>query len=636
MLFMKLFPPGRVGSAMKPIMVLFVSLLLAGGTARLFSQPQDQLMKLRLAQSYEQAGNFEQALRLFNELYTKDSSNVVYFDGMRRSYLQLKKYDEAAALIRRRLAVTPGDVNLIATLGSVYYKAGEEARASEEWERAIAVAPQNGSVYRAVASMLVENRLLDKAAEVYRRARTACNDPNLFTIELAQLLAVTMDYGGATAEYLRWLRQNPMQLGFVQGRMTAYTGKEEGRLAAVEAVKAELRRDENLQLYQLLGWLYLEGKKFADALDVYRKIDQISKAHGGEIYGFAERALKEHAFEVAARAYREAIDVPVSAARMPYAKYGYASALKELSGLPDSSRSLVAPPAQYPVAESQTRYAEAIDCFRQVIKDYPRSEFSARSYYQIGLIQFEKVFDLDASLASFEQVEREFPGAPVIRYDVGLKIGAVLEAKGDTAKAAIRFRVVAGAPDATPDQQDEATYRLAELAFYGGRVQQAMDFLNTIALNLKADYANDALLLLSFLQENLNTTPSALAEYGAAEFLARQQKNTEAIAMFLDVIEKNPRALLVDDALLRVGTLQTQTRRYADALASYDRLLTQFKESSIALDRAQFSIGEIYQFGLNDKARAIAAYEKLLANYPQSLLVELARKRIRELRGDAL
>lgn len=599
------------------------------------AQSPDQATKFRLAQSYEQVGNFESAAKLYEELFARDPANYVYFDSVRRMYLQLKKYDDAIALIQRRLAVAPADPTLRATLASTYYKAAREKEAYDEWEKAISADSKNTNIYRLVAQSMLENRLLDKTADLYRRARVACSDPNLFTIDLAQLLASSMDYAGASAEFLTWLRQNPTQLAFVQGRMATYTNKEEGRTAAIEAVKNELKRNDDPKLYELLGWVCLEGKNYTDGFEAYKKLDKITKAQGAQVYAFAERTFKERAFDAAAKAYLEAINVPISSARMPYAKYGYASSLKELSTLSDTLAGVVTA-GQVPATESQPQYAGAIAYFRQIINEYPHSEFSAKSYYQIGTIQFERFFDLDGARASFESVEREFPGQSIIHYDVALKIGDVLTAKGDTARAATRFLFVVNAPNATPDQHDEATYRLAELEYFGGRFQDAIQPLSEITLNLKADYANDALQLLAFLQENKTTGEAALALFARADFLATQRRNTEAIPLFLNVIEKYPQALLVDDALMKVAALQAQARLYADAIKSYERLLSQFKESSIALDKAQFSIGEIYQFGVTDKPKAIAAYEKLLADFPQSILATTARKRIRQLRGDSL
>jgi len=614
-------------------------LFFALGSA--YPQTPDAAVKFRLAQSYEQAGNFEGAATLYKELLAKDQSNFVYVDALRRVYMQLKRYEDAIILLKDHLAATPGDRNTRAVLGGVYYKAGNEKDADAEWNATIASEPTNQNIYRIVANIMIENRLLDKTAEVYRKARIACNDPNLFTIDLAQLLAVSMDYIGATTEFLRWLKQNPTQLSFVQGRMATFTGKEEGRIAALDAVHAEIVREENPRLYELLGWLHLEGKNFADALEAYKTLDRITNARGGQIYAFAERAFKEKAFAVAARAYKEAIDLPVAPQRLPYATYGYACSLKELTALADTlAASSYGGSAQqlsrYPVTESSPQYSGAIGYFQEIIKEYPRSDFSARSYFQIGTIQFEKYSDLDGALASFQHVEEELPGLAVVQHDVTLTIGEVLTAKGDTAQAAARFARVMSAPTATPDQTDEASYRIAELEYFGGLFQDAIRRLSEITLNLKADYANDALQLLTFLQENATTAEPALREFARADFLARQRKNTEAIPLFLQIIDRYPQALLVDDALMKTASLQTQVRMFTDAIASYGRLLSEFKESSIALDRAQFSIGEIYQFGINDIPNAMKAYEQLLSGFPQSIHATTARKRIRELRGDSL
>lgn len=622
--------PSRMLGSVSAILIL---LLLVSG--RLSAQVLDTVTRLRLAQGYEQSGDYEQALVHYQELYRKEPGNPVFFEGVRRSLLSLKRYDDAIVLLRGRLASNPADPALRAGLGGIYFKAGNETEAWAEWEATIAATPRSQVPYRTVAAILIENRLLDRAVEIYRRGRDACGDPDLFTADIAGLLAVTQDYAGATTEYVQWLRRTPVQLGFVQGRMAAYTGREDGRAAAIGVVRNAMASDDAPPIPQLLGWLYLEGKQYAEAFEIYRTIDRVTHAGGAELYAFAERTFRDHAYEVAARAYREAIGVPVSGPRLPAARYGEALCRKELSIGVDSTRPVIAATSG-PVAEAQSRYDGVIESFRGIIRDYPRSEFAARAWYQIGLIQHERLFDLDAARASFDEVLREAPGSTPMHHEVALHVGMVLEAKGDTAGAAARFADVAAAPTATPDQQDEATFRLAELAFFGGHVAAAIEFLNGLALNVEADYANDALLLLSFLQENNQTAPEALAAFGAADFLARQRKNTEAIPRYQELIRRYPNALLVDDALLRTGALQAQAGLYDDALSTYNRLLTEFRERSIALDRARFATGEIYQFGLNDRARAIGAYEQLLADYPSSLLVGLARTRIRTLRGDSL
>jgi tetratricopeptide (TPR) repeat protein len=613
----------------------FLALLLVmAAPGNVHPQPQDAATKFRHALAFEQAGDGARAALLYRELLEKEPSNIVYLDALQRVLMQLKRYDEVVDLLQRRLAAQPRDIATQSMLGNVYYKADREADARQAWSKAVAIDPGNPQTYRFVASVLVENRLLDNAADLYRRGREACKNPGLFTIELAQLLAMTMDYRGATEEYVAWLRQNPTQLSFVQNRMGAFTWAADGRKAAIDAVHAAVDDKEDSRLYELLGWLYIEGKDFSSALEAYRTLDKLSRAQGAALYGFADRTFKERAFDVAARAYQEAIAVPLTPARLPYAHYGYANALKELGAMTDTLGTPLVP-ALRPPNESRQRFAGPVAYYRKIIDDYPNSEFSAKSYYQIGTIQFEKFFDLDGALDSFDHAGKEIAGMDILRYDVALKRGALYLAKGDTGQAAANFRAVSNAPNALPDQLDEATFRLAQVEYFSGKFTEATERLSTLTVNLKADYANDALELQAFLEENVSSAPAALARCVTADFLAQQRKYNDAIAVLQDLPGRYPGAPLIDDVLLRMSTLFAASGRYPEAIAACERLLTEFKETSTLADRAQFQVGEVYEFGLHDASRAITAYEKLLANYPKSVMGNLARQRIRHLRGEA-
>jgi tetratricopeptide (TPR) repeat protein len=377
----------------------------------------------------------------------------------------------------------------------------------------------------------------------------------------------------------------------------------------------------------------MEGKDFNSAYDVYRIIDRLSGSNGTGLYAFAERAFREGVFDLSARAYRAALDAPLPAARRAAAMYGYANSLKAMAAVPDTAGA-DKPDVPLPAPESHPQYAGVISSYREVIQRFPHTEYAARSYLQIGLIQYEKEFDLDGALTSFDRVKDENPGIATITYEVALKAGQVLTARGDTTAAVTRYLSVARAVSATPDQSDEANFRLAELEYFRGQFTAAIQRLDSLTVNLKADYANDALALRAFLQENSASSPQALTEFARADFLARQRKNTEAIVRFQEVVRKFPQAFLVDDALMRAASLQASSGLYREAVASYDTLLTRFKESSVSLDRARFQMGEVYELGLNDTANAIACYEKVLVDYPRSVLVEQARNRIRRLRGD--
>jgi tetratricopeptide (TPR) repeat protein len=598
-----------------------------------FSQTPDRETKFRLAQGFEQSGDFDRAATLYRDLLQGDPRNYVLFDALQRTWMQLKKYDDVVLLVRDRLSDTPRDPNLHALLGTVYYRSGREKEATAQWDSAIGVDSRNPVTYRLVASVLIENRLLDRAVDIYRRGREAANDPALFALELAQTLSAGMDYAGAAREYLLWLRQNPTQLAFVQGRLASWTGKEDARAAALAVVRDAVKHGEDLPLVELEGWLAMEGKDYEAGFSSARRADVLARASGTRILQFADRAFHDGIFEIAARAYAEAIDVPLPAQRRPYAEYGYACALKEGGAQADSLR---APAGTDRATEARPLYGGAIARFRAIIDAYPRTEFSAKSLYQIGLLQAERFDDADGALASFRRVLEEAAGFPPLRYAVRLAIGRIQIRRGDTAAASGEFTAVAGAPDALPDQSDEATFHLAEIDYFGGNFPRAVARLDGITSNLKADYANDAIHLQAFLQENEKTAPEALRAYARGEFTARRGRNTEAVPIFEKIIQEYPRAPLVDDALMTIASLQEAAGFPATAIATYERLLAQFRDVCAAPDRAQYGIAEAYRTELRDRDRAIAAYEKLLADYPASVLSAQARKWIRQLRGDAL
>jgi tetratricopeptide (TPR) repeat protein len=505
----------------------------------------------------------------------------------------------------------------------------------DAWDQAIALAPGVQQTYRVISSTLVENRLLDRAAEVYRQGRIACKDPSLFTLELAQLCSATMDYKGATREYLAWLAANPTQISFIQGRMGVYSWKPDGRTAAITAVREALRNGENLRLYELLGWLDLEGKEFQQAFDVYRHIDELSSAHGVAILEFAERVFRERAYDVALSAYREALSRELPIQRVPQARFGAACAAMELQIARDSLQ-ISGTPDLRPASESRTRFAGALASFDAIVNEYPNTEYAAKALYQSATIHLRQYFDLDLALQTFQKVLTTTTVTPLLRTDAQLRLGEIHICRADTLAAMKAFSVVTATPSATPDQSDEARLRLAELAFFNGHIPEAMAMLDSISANTQHDFANDALDLRALLEENSAAAPAALALFGRAEFLARQRKNTEAIAVLADLVTRYPRTPIVDDAVLRMATLYMRAGMYTEAVAACDRLLTELREQCRVPDRALFQKATVLQFGLRQNAEAITAYERLLMDFPSSVFAGESRKRIRQLRGDVL
>lgn len=614
--------------------ILLASFVCLATQTLVKSQTQDAIGKFRLAQSFEQAGEFERASRLYEDLMRSDSTNFLYFDGLRRCYEQLKNYNAAIALCRRRLRQQPSDANTMAMLGGMYYKSGDEPSADSAWSGVIGLAPASIATYRIVASVQSENRLFDKSITTYLLGRKRIGDSVAFVGELAALYSLMMNYAAATREYISMLSLNEHQLDFIETRLATFTSREEGLAAATRVVEEAVTHNPASVVYhRLLLWLYMEGKQFARAFDVAKSLEEAVHSNGSEMLLFADRAFKEKSYDIAAKAYRYTVEKYSGMPQLPLAKYGYARAIEELSAADDTSLTVLPPPD---ISRSETHPAEsgAVALYLSLANAYPRSEISIQSLYRIALIRYRRYFDLDGSL----QVLDSILNVGVARQMDPTILEAVAEinvAQGKLNKAIDRYSALLASTFATAGQRTKAQYRIGEIRYFEADFDGATALLQELTQTLSSDEANDALSLLHFIKENRNGFEDALKVYARAGLLQRQRKFTEAIAMLGSLSTSFPDAPLVDDALILEAELLITLGKYHDAVITYRSLITDYPKS-ILRDRAQFGVAEVYQRHLRDKAKAIQAYEELLAAYPNSLLADEARKRIRMLRGDAI
>ena len=616
-----------------------------------FSQESDKLLKLRMAQEFEEVGEWERAASLYEELSKSEPNNFIFVDGLQRSYVQIKEYGKAIGIIRQYLKFQPHDVNLMTQLGGIYYDSGNEAAADSIWKSVLAADPRNVQLYRVVANEMMGHRLYEKCIRIYLDGRSmnqtasspsgkvilpgSADKDDLFSDELGMLYAALQQYGSATQEYLRLIYTSPERLMYVQSRLSEFTEKPGALRTASETVKGEIKNaPDNIALCRLYAWLLIEERKYDSALEQYRIIDRLSNADGYEIFNFGQRLSQEHAYKTAADAFREIINAHKNSSLISYASFGYARASEELIAQTDTASLSHNPSLDISETETQPQptYKSVIQLYESLAASNPNSDIAAQSLFRIGMIEFDKVFDLDGALKAFKRI-KNMPPASNILNDAILKIGDVQVALNNLAEARKEYDRLSKLPVAV--YRDQTAFKLAELDYFEAEFDSALSMLKRFNTNLNTDLANDALQLQYFIQENKTTAPQALKQFSRADLLMRQRKFSESLAQFQYIVKSYSTALLIDDALMKIGELHLQLRQPGEAIAAF-RFVVDSIQLSILKDHALFRIAKIFQSVINNKAQAIEAYEKLLAQFPNSLYAEEARKTIRILRGDSL
>jgi tetratricopeptide (TPR) repeat protein len=595
-------------------------------------QSDQNRAQFRLAQTYEQAGEFMKALPIYERLYSIDENNLVISDALSRTYLQLKMYDNAIVIVSQRLARGGNDIITFGVLGDCYYKAGKESDAFAAWNRGIEVFKNSETAYRVISRYLIENRLYDRAIQMLEEGRDRSPEPAALTQEIGLLYASSFRYEDATREYLSIVVNKGLStMDVIRQRISWYISKPEAlRSALMVAKKTVAHHKDNVALHILLAWLYQEAKEYDSAFDVYKTIDALQNAQGREILSFGERVMKERAFQVAAKAFKEYIDRYPAQAAIPQAKFGYARVLEDLATQPDST--------DIPSIHTTNRsswLAEAIQSYNALSREYPLSPYARLALYRIALVKFNVYFDIDGALLALDEIRRRYTDSRT-HSDIAIITGDIYVARGDLDQALASYRMFLGG-GVDSDQRDinVSLFKCTQIEYYRGDFDSALAHLAPLAQETTSDISNDAIKLQTFIQYHRKNQENALKTYAGAELLSRQHKYTEAIALLNDILKQFPSSLLLDDALIFIGNLSRSAGQYLPALTAYQRLVDEYPESMYS-DQAMFDAAELYQTRLSAKEKAVRLYELFLERFPNSLLVGEARKRIRILRGDSL
>ncbi|MGB5419807.1 tetratricopeptide repeat protein, partial [Algibacter sp.] len=183
----------------------------------------------------------------------------------------------------------------------------------------------------------------------------------------------------------------------------------------------------------------------------------------------------------------------------------------------------------------------------------------------------------------------------------------------------------------------EARFKVAKASYYKGDFKWAESQLKILKASTSQLIANDALDLKLLISDNKyeDSLQTALKHYAKADLLAFQNRNDEAINLLDKILEEHKTEPIIAQALLKQAQLFEVKLQYEKAVINYQAIIDNYGEG-ILIDDALFHLAEIYEKRLNNLEKAKALYEQIIFNHADSIYFVDARKRYRNLRGDAL
>lgn len=595
----------------------------------LFAQNNSILLnKFALAESYENSGDLEKAVKIYEELYEFDQNNNFYFESLNRAYVGLKNYAASVNLIENEITRRSKEINLYGLLGSTYYLMGNEEKAFSTWDKPFSLIEPNPITIRVIANYAIQRRAFEKAIDIYLKGKNITSDGNIFSNDLAQLYSITMQYEKATEEYCSILSADPLQLQTIQTKILANVNKPNALKASIPVVEKYLN-DDNLSFSYLLARLYIENKEFDKAYEIYLDIDKKQSENGYELYRYAEFLFKEAQYSLSRNVYRSIMELFPNSPLITSAKLGYAKTLEAIL-MEDFTKQLpLWKPyfIKYPYESDDIE--ETIDAFNEVVRLYKNSEAAYEALLRIGMIKFYlQDNQIEAKQYLNKIIEETRMGVSITgAYS---RLGEIALLNGDLTEAEKNYSQITILANVDIQIINDAKYKLARIKLYLGKIAQAKKLLADVMINLKDNNANDALELSLLLNTSKNDS-SNLMLFANAEFLADQKKFNEAGKKY-KLLANNPQVFILHSvASLRMAEMELAQDNYPRTIELLEKVFEE-GEKNIYSDKALYLLGDIYQYGIGDNTKAVEMYEKLLIEFPISIYIDDARFEIIKLK----
>ncbi len=583
-----------------------------------FGQEMEKYLQgLKVADELISAGKATEAIKLLEELRNIHGDDPLLVDLLKRAYLSTKSYDQVEKLIRNDLAKNPRGWRLYCELADVQLKTQKEEEARLNLKKAMELAPNEEMTYREVAYVYFRNGLTSDAMDTYKLARLHLKDPRLFSLDLAGLYEALSDYKQAVDEYFLYMGGDSTKFDLVEDRINRLIQTEENLDGIQLALEERIRNNpKDKYSHKLYGDLLFRRGKLELAFETYKTVDSLFRGKGRFILGFAQKCQTNRFFDPAIRACQFL-----------------------LSGSPP--KELVVQ-ARFSIAHSYEgleRYEDAISTYQETIDECQKEagfRFAsevAQSYYQIGEIQLFHLKKPDEAFLSYQQVISNYPKSDGFA-DALVRRGDCLMIKGNLDSAALLFENALNDPNAS-SKEEEIRFKLTEIDFYQGNFEKALEGYNRQVSDFpKGLYVNNSLERMVIISENQSLDRYLLSVFAQA-LLEELQGQLDSAILKLEKIISAKSANLSDKAQFEKAEIYRKEKKFSSSLDALRELIEKYPQSFYCA-KAQKLIGDIFCYDLEDKPKAVQAYEKVLKDYGRSLFVDEVREKLKELKKSSL
>lgn len=586
-------------------------LFLIAGNFMLFAQSE------QLAKNFFDQGEYEKALKVYQQLYKGNPANTVYFNGVVASYQQMEEFDEAEKLLVERMNTSANNPSILIEIGHNYELQEDTEKATQFYDEALQSIEGRPNYAYVIARSFEQYNLLDYAAKAYERAMDLNTDRN-YNLQLARIYGEQGKIEEMFSNYLDLIEEDMKFYGLANREFNRYISEDPQSEANTIFRKLLLKRlQENpILLYnEMLSWLFVQQKQFDKAFAQERAIFKRGENNLQGILNLAILARDAEAYEEAKEIIGYAIEQSPSQTFNLQARH-FLLKLKLETASPDD-------------------YTSIENDFQALLGEYGYTPETLD--LQIDYANF-MAFSEDKKEMAVKLLKEAAEIAPS-KFElakVKMALADILVIQEKFNEALIYYSQIQNLVKNDEIAQN-ARFKVAKTSYYKGDFEWAKTQLDILKGSTSQLIANDAMELSLLISDNSleDSTQTALKKFAKADLLAFQKKNLQAIQALDSILTNHKGEKIEDEALLSQAKLYEKEQDFKKAETNYLQIINSFGEDILA-DNAYYFLAELYANQLQDPEKAKGFYEQIIFNFADSIYFVEARKKYRMLRGDTI
>lgn len=570
----------------------------------------------QLAMNYFDKGEFEKAIISFEQLAKDQPGNSLYFQKLVESYQQLKQYDKAQIALETQIKKNPM-ANLFVELGYNYQLQKNDSKAKKYYDEALEKVKATPPYVYLVANAFEKKVLLDYAVEAYKIALQ--KDPKIkFSFQLAVIYGQQGKTDLMIDTFLDEAFENRNTLIMVQNQLSRFMTEESATTPFNDQLRKSLliRAQKNQDIFwnQFLSWFFVQQKEYSKAFIQEKAIYRREPESLSSIVNLGQLSLDENDEETAQEIFSFVLENTQDID------------LKILSNyyLMD-----------FKIKKAQEKnYGGIKSELELLMKQFGVSPYSLS--LQILQAHFE-TFNMKNPEGGKAILKRalELPLNNYQKADAKMELADILLYEEKFNQALIYYSQIEDDLKNDPVGH-EASLKAAKTSYFKTDFEWALKQFKELKSASTQLIANDALELFLLINDNTvaDSTQIGLKKFARGDYLLYQNKNKEALEQFQSILKDYKGQEIEDETLLRIGQTYQKMGNFTEALAQYQSIIENHKDG-IYIDEALYFSAEIYNLQLKDPEKAKPLYEKILFEHEDSIYFVDARKKFRQLRGDA-